>query len=99
MTVRSNLEILLDKTISFDRAMNIIADRQLRKGTQSTVDAVIYSLHSGVGALARSDVQERLGRIDEKQLREICSRVTHIAKPWTADDVEKLVAIWVARHG
>jgi hypothetical protein len=96
MTVR---EILLDKTISFDRAMNIIADRQLRKATPSTVEAVIYSLHPGVGALVQRDVQERLGRIDEKQLREICSRITHIAKPWSADDVEKLVAIWVACHG
>lgn len=99
---RSDFEILMDDTISFDRACAEIADRQMRKAAASTVEALIYSLRSGIDALARNDVQERLGRTDEKQLHEICARVQsfkpHIAKPWTDDEAERLVTMWTTRH-
>ena len=95
-------KILMDDAISFDRACAEVADRQMRKATQSTVEALIYSLRSGVGELARNDVQERLGRADEKQLHEICARVQsfkpHIAKSWTDDEAERLVTMWTTRH-
>jgi hypothetical protein len=74
--------------------MQTIADRQLNKATETVVEAVIYSLRSGTKALSREDVRERLGRVDEKQLREICARVQRfkngIAKVWTDEEVERL---------
>jgi type II secretory pathway component PulF len=61
----SNLDLLLDESISLDRAMTIIADRQLNKATETVIEAVIYSLRSGTRALSRSDVRERLSHVDE----------------------------------
>jgi hypothetical protein len=53
ITKRSNLDILLDETISFDTAMHIISDRQMRgnPAAQSTIDTLMYSLRSGTPAL------------------------------------------------
>jgi hypothetical protein len=102
---RSSIELLLDETISFDRAMSIIADRQLRgnPAAQSTIDALMYSLRQGCTALARDDVRERLTRVAEEQLREICTllqkRNPNIAKPWSVGEIEKLVMTWTTCHG
>jgi hypothetical protein len=105
MAERSNLELLLDEDVSFDRAMGIVADRQLRgnPAAQSTVDALMYSLRSGCAALSRRDVQQRLTAVDEEQLRDICTllqkRNPNIAKPWPAGEIEKLVMTWATCHG
>lgn len=72
-----------------------------RGAAQSTVDALMYSLRSGVGVLSRSDVRQRLAALNEKQLRDVCTALQNrkVAKSWTAADVEKLIETWMASHG
>jgi hypothetical protein len=69
---------------------------------QSTVDAVMYSLRSGTKMLAHAGTRERLNRISEQQLREMCkllkNRNPSVAKSWTDDEVEKLIMTWAACH-
>jgi hypothetical protein len=102
---RSNLDLLLDENVPLDRAMGIIADRQLRgnPAAQSTIDALMYSLRQGCAALSRQDVCARLADVDEKQLREICTILqkhkASFARAWTADEVERLVMTWATCHG
>ena len=101
---RSNLDLLLDEEgVSFNYALNIIADRQLRgkEAAQSTIDALLYSLRAGATALARDDVQRRIAMLAERQMHDCCKQLQHrnIAKSWTRDEIEKLVALWASCHG
>ena len=91
--------------MSFNCALSIIADRQLRgkEAAQSTIDGLLYSLRAGATALARDDVQRRIAMLAERQMHDCCKQLQHrnpdIAKSWTKDEVEKLVAIWASCHG
>jgi hypothetical protein len=71
--------------------------------TSSTIEALMYSLRKGVVALGRDDVQQRLGAVDEQQLRDICGRLQKfkvaIAKPWSTTEVEAIIMTWAACHG
>jgi hypothetical protein len=102
---RDDREVLFDETLSLDGAMSIVAGRQLRgnPAANSTVDALMYSLRSGVNALARNDVQQRIAMLDERQMHACCKELQHrnpdIAKSWTKDEIEKLVALWASCHG
>jgi hypothetical protein len=102
---RDDREVLFDETLSLDGAMSIVAGRQLRgsPAANSTVDALMYSLRSGVNALARNDVQPRIAMLDERQMHACCKELQHrnpdIAKSWTKDEIEKLVALWASCHG
>jgi hypothetical protein len=51
---RSNLDLLLDENVSFERALSIMAERQMRgnPAAKSTIDALMYSLRAGVKAPA-----------------------------------------------
>ena len=99
------LDILLDDSISLDRAMALIADRFMHgnPAAQSTIDAVMYSLRSGVAALKRQDVRTRLATVDESQLRQMCAllgkRDGRIAPLWPDADIKTLIKAWVACHG
>lgn len=70
---------------------------------KSTIDALMYSLRAGVKALARDDVQRRIAMLNEWQMHDCCKQLQHcnpnIAKSWTKDEIEKLVAIWASCHG
>ena len=69
----------------------------------STVDALMYSLREGVVALRRDDVLQRLGALDEQQMRTACTQLLkrnpNIAKSWEPDEIECLVIAWAACHG
>jgi Arc/MetJ family transcription regulator len=68
---------------------------------QVTVDALMFSFRSGTAVLARDDVKERLSRISEGQLREVCTQLRNrnVAKSWTDDEIKKLIVIWTTCHG
>jgi len=74
-----------------------------RHAASSTIDALMYSLRSGTPALARSDVQQRLAALSEGQLHDICKQLQNrnpaVAASWNSADVEKLIVMWVSRHG
>jgi len=101
---RSNLEILLDESISFDSACAQIAARYMdgNPAAQSTIDALMYSLRSGTAALKRKDAKQRIACLDERQLHACCKQLQHrspdIAKSLSKDEVEMLVAVWAACH-
>lgn len=105
MTKLSNLDLLLDGTVSLAGACGEIADRYLRSNpaASSTIDALMYSLRKGPAVLGRADVQQRLIAVDEDQMRDICkqlrSRHPEVAKSWAVADVEALVLAWAACHG
>jgi hypothetical protein len=75
---------------------------QQNPAAQSTIDALLYSLRSGVAALARQDVQRRLAAADENQLRQMCAllqrRNPRIAPSWSDAEIENLIEAWAARH-
>jgi hypothetical protein len=101
---RDNLDLLLDEDVSFACAMGIIGDRQLRgnPAAKSTVDAMMHSLRAGAKALARDDVQRRVAMLEEQQMHDCCKELQHrnsnVAKSWTKDEVERLVATWASCH-
>lgn len=101
---RDNLDLVLGEDVSLDCAMGIIADRQLRgnPAANSTVDALMAALRGGAKALARDDVQRRVAALDERQMHDCCKELQHrnsnVAKSWTEDEVEKLVATWASCH-
>lgn len=102
LTKRSNLDILLDDDVSFDTAMFVVTDRYMRgnPAANSTIDALMFSLRSGTAALKRQDVRQRLAALDERQLRDICKQLLnrHVAKPWSAAEVEMFVMVWTECH-
>jgi hypothetical protein len=71
--------------------------------SQSTIDAVMYSLRSGIAVLTRDDVQHRLAVIAENQLREMVvllqKRDGTIAPRWEDGEIETLIDTWAACHG
>jgi hypothetical protein len=85
----------------------LIAEPQCRRGPdapKSTVDALMYSLRQrGVAAIAEPDTRRRISQLNETQLREASARLQRfdpkIARPWTAEDVIRLLELWEAcRH-
>lgn len=77
--------------------------KDIQPAASSTIDALMYSLRKGTAVLARSDVQQRLGDVDQDQMRNICKQLQNrnpaVAKSWTGGEVEMLVIAWAACHG
>jgi len=69
----------------------------------STVDALMYSLRQGAGALALTHVQRRLAELNDEQMRSVCAqllnRIPNVARSWKQDDIEYFVLAWAACHG
>jgi hypothetical protein len=64
----------------------------------STVEALMFSLRRGVGALAEPASQRRLSELSEEQLCEVYARVQkfkeRIAPAWSEADADGLLALW-----
>jgi hypothetical protein len=62
-----------------------------------TVEALMFSLRSGVSALREPGTSQRLAELSDEQLLEIGARLQRfkpeIAPAWTADDVEGLMQL------
>jgi hypothetical protein len=62
----------------------------------------MFSLRRGVGEFRKPDTQRRLSELSEEQARAVCKRVQNfkpeIAAPWTPEEAEALVSIWVEAH-
>src|SRR2546423_4513422 len=90
------LRRLLDQDVSLERAWHELNEARKRPAPQVTVEALIFSLRSGGAALASEDVRERLSRMSETQLHEICARLRKlaIARPWTPEETTLLTELW-----
>jgi hypothetical protein len=78
----------------------------------SAVEALALQTRAGVAVLRESSAQRRLAQLDERQMRELCGRLTKerwgLSKngehpprvpPWKPDEIESLVALWSNLHG
>jgi hypothetical protein len=85
---------LLADDISLERAwheLNTLKDR----AAASTIEALMFSLRSGLGALARPDVRHRLSELSKEQLCEVAARLLKFtAARWTEADIEALINMW-----
>jgi hypothetical protein len=100
-----HLRKLMDDSISCERAWdetNRAARARYNAAPQPTVEALMYALRRGGAALTDPNNARRLSELSEAQLHEICARLQNlkpkIARPWTAEEVEALVAIWWTSH-
>jgi hypothetical protein len=92
------LRRLMADDISLERAdAELRADRLRGRAAEATVDALAFSLRSGVGALKRPNVLRRLSELSDPQVREIAVRLQkfkpNIAPAWTAQDLQVLLAV------
>jgi hypothetical protein len=87
---------LLDDGISLDRAW---AETNSLKGraANSTLEALMFSLRSGVSALKEPDTRRRLAELSDEQVLEVGGRLQRlkpeIARAWTADELEALMQL------
>jgi hypothetical protein len=69
-----------------------------RRAAESTIDALMYSLRRGPGALSDRFTMSRASELSEQQLVDVAARVQkfkpHIAPAWAPDQVEILIAAW-----
>jgi hypothetical protein len=75
-----------------------------QRAAASTIEALMFSLRSGTGALGQPDTLRRLGELSDTQIREVAVRVQKfkpqiIAPAWTAEDVRMLLAARSKVHG
>jgi len=89
---------LMRDDISLERAWHELNAAHFRgRVAQSTVEALMFSLRSGVQALGQPDTLRRLCELSDEQLRDVAVRVQrfqpHIAAAWEAEAVEVLIAV------
>jgi hypothetical protein len=79
----------------------VTARHELNKPAEAaaaTVEALMFSLRSGVNELTKPDTQRRLSELDERQLEAACLRIQafkpEIAPAWSAEDVDLLISAW-----
>jgi len=99
------LHELMCDDVSLERTYYAIHDKHFKgRAAAATVEALMYSLRErGTAALKEAPTQRRLGALSVEQLREVAARLQrlkpHIAKAWTADEVDHLLERWDALHG
>jgi hypothetical protein len=94
---------LLDPKVSLEQAQRKLLERRRDGAAASTVEALMFGLRDGIDALpTKPERLRRLSELSETQLHEVCARLQNfkpaIARPWTADEVAALVAIWAKTH-
>jgi hypothetical protein len=92
------LRQLMDDSVSLEQAWSELNTEHLReRAAAATVEALMFSLRSGLSALSKPDTLRRLSQLSDEQLREVAVRLQkympHIAPAWTAKDVEILVGV------
>jgi len=101
---RGGFEAFHADDISLDRAYaEMISDRLRDRAADSTVEALMFSLRSGLAALGKPDALRRLSQCSDEQARAVAVRVQkfkpEIAPAWTLENVEVLLVAWSKIHG
>jgi hypothetical protein len=94
---------LLDPKVSLEQAQRRLLERRRDGAAASTVEALMFGLRDGIDALpTKPERLRRLSELSAEQLKAVCARLQNfkpiIARPWTADEVTALVAIWAKTH-
>jgi len=83
------------ETMSLDALWDALNERR-RRAARWTVEALMFQLRRGVEELKNPSVQQRLSELSSSQLRDVLVRLQkfkpEIAKPWTPEELETLVA-------
>jgi hypothetical protein len=87
---------LLADDISLQRAYAEISSSHIKgRAANSTVEALLYGLRSGVSALKEPDVRRRLSQLSDDQLVEVGAKLRRrgpeIGGAWTANEIETLM--------
>jgi hypothetical protein len=89
---------LLMGSTSLERVWAELNDPRSRPAPPATVEALMFSLRRGVGALAEPASQRRLSELSEEQVCEVYARVQKfkecIAPGWSEADADDLLALW-----
>jgi|SRR5215470_16190460 len=99
------LRELMDDNVSLVAAQAAMYARHFEgRAAAATVEALMYSLRErGTAALKEAPTRPRLRQLSEEQLREVAGRLQrlkpHIAKAWTADEVDHLLETWDLLRG
>jgi hypothetical protein len=87
---------LLRDSFSIDRVFAEI-NKITGRAANSTLEALMFSLRSGVSALKEPDTRRRLSELSDEQLIEVCARVQRfkpeIGPAWSDDDVDTLMRL------
>jgi hypothetical protein len=86
------------REISLERLWHELNAAHFRgPAAQSTVEALMFSLRSGVQALGQPDTLRRLCELSDEQPRDVAVRVQrfkpHIAPAWNGEDIEVLIIL------
>jgi hypothetical protein len=99
---RARLRELIAGNVALERAWHEI-NHPTDRAAASMVDALMLGLRQrGTTALAEGAVRQRLAQLDEEQIAEVAARLRqlepHIARVWTADETQQLIAKWGELH-
>jgi len=98
------LRRLLNDNVSLERPYAELnaADRNGQTAA-ATVEALMFSLRSGLAALSNPHTLGQLSELSEEQVRAVIVRLQklqpEIAPPWTPEEVVVLLAAWGRCHG
>jgi hypothetical protein len=97
------LVALLGPKVSLEQAQRRLIERhESGRAATSTIEALMYALRRGGAVLTDPNNARRLSELSEAQLHGVCARLQNlkptIARLWTAEEVEALVAIWWNTH-
>jgi hypothetical protein len=92
------LRALLDDDVSLQRAYGEISPSHIKgRAADSTVEALLYGLRSGVSALKEPDVRRRLSQLSDDQLVEVGAKLRRrgpeIGGAWTANEIQTLMQL------
>jgi hypothetical protein len=91
------LRRLLADDVSLERAWREVNTAHIRgRAADSAVEALMFSLRSGIGALTDPKTVRQLCELSDAQTRQIAVRLQkfklHVAPAWAAQDLEVLLA-------
>ena len=93
----AKLRELMADNVTLDSAWHEI-NHPTERAAASAVEALMFALRRGLGAIEHPDNQQRLSKLNDEQMREVAPRLQkfmpHVAPAWTSADVEALVSLW-----
>ena len=96
------LRVLLRDNVSFHRAFYVLAADRRDRAAQSTVEALVFQLRSGIASLSERDARRRLAELSRDQVVTVCDQLLNlrlsIATAWTPEEAGALMIIWEDFH-
>lgn len=98
------LRRLMPREVTLERAWHEtnLPWRSEGRASEWTVEALMFALRGGLGALKDQSNQRRLRELSDAQLQAVAARVQrfmpHIAPAWRSADVEALLLLWSKLH-